>query len=179
MAACFLFRIKPVQPGLGVLLVFMALISFNNAKAQVADVYINAGVSYSTFLRKGDIHIDRSTFVPEVGAGLSFFINDAQLWRIKAEFKYNGKGFTSKFPKYEFKFAFWGIELNALAEYPISPNLDLEGGLGVYFYESDGANHKAFAGTFGFSKSSSCGNYDVLYGRFDYDIATVAFLMLN
>ncbi len=46
---------------------------------------------------------------------------------------------------------------------------------GNIFFRSNGANHKAFAGTFGFSDRSACGSNDVFYGRFDYEIAKVVF----
>lgn len=50
---------------------------------------------------------------------------------------------------------------------------------GKVFFRSDGANHKAFAGTFGFSASNNCGKFDVFYGRFDYNISNVNFTLLN
>lgn len=50
---------------------------------------------------------------------------------------------------------------------------------GSVFFRSDGADHKAFAGTFGFSANNDCGKHDVFYGRFDYDVAKVNFILLN
>ncbi|NEN22746.1 hypothetical protein G3O08_04400 [Cryomorpha ignava] len=50
---------------------------------------------------------------------------------------------------------------------------------GKVFFRSDGSDHKAFAGTFGFSASNDCGRYDVFYGRFDYDVTQVNFISLN
>lgn len=50
---------------------------------------------------------------------------------------------------------------------------------GNLFFRSDGSDHKAFAGTFGFSANNECGKYDVFYGRFDYDVAKVNFISLN
>lgn len=50
---------------------------------------------------------------------------------------------------------------------------------GKIFFRSGGSDHNAFAGTFGFSANSNCGKQDALYGRFDYNIATVSFISLN
>ncbi len=116
------------------------------AKAQLADVYIRGGGSYTYFLRSGEIQIDKNKFAPQFGVGLSFYINEEKLWKLKSEFNYAGRGYTTNYPNSEFNFLATGIELAVLAEYPISQKLNLEAGFGAYFYEvflfENGVNKK-------------------------------------
>lgn len=107
-----------------------------SAKAQVADVYLQGGVSHTTFLRKGDIQIDKSLLSPILGAGLSFYINDKQLWKVKTEIQYLSRDYKTYYPHSEFRYRTWGIEINALAEYPFSDRFSAEAGIGVYLYGS-------------------------------------------
>ena len=66
-------------------------------------------------------------------------------------------------------------DLQSNGESLILCDTGLQNQIGNIFFRSDGANHKAFAGTFGFSDRSACGSNDVFYGRFDYEIAKVVF----
>ena len=118
----------------GLVLFFFALTSIVNA--QVADVYLKGGGSYTIFLRSDEIQIDKIKLMSQFGAGLSFYLNDEKLWKLKTEFNYAGRGYTTNYPNSEFDFLTMGLELNVLAEYSISEKLYFEGGFGTYFYDT-------------------------------------------
>jgi len=106
-----------------------------SVSAQVADVYIQVGASYTAFLRKSNIKIDNGLLSPQVGAGLSFYLNNERLWKIKAELKSSGRYYDTSYPESEFHFRTFGLEINSLAEYTFSEKIGFEAGLGVYFYQ--------------------------------------------
>lgn len=131
----FFLRIKSTYIGCWMLLSICVFGVLHSVNAQVADVYLQIGSSYTAFLRKGDIQIGKSLLSPELAAGLSFYVNDKQLLKIKSEFKYSGRNYNTTFPQTEFQFRAWGLQVNALAEYPLSEKLNSEAGIGVYFYQ--------------------------------------------
>lgn len=132
----FFLRIKAAYVVCWILLATSVFFIPKFTNAQLADVYLNVGGSYTVFLRKGDIQVGKSILSPEMGVGLSFYINDKQNWKIKSEFKYSGRNYNTTFPQTEFQFRAWGLQLNGLAEYPFSQKFSGEAGIGVYFYQT-------------------------------------------
>ena len=130
----FSFRKNAAYAGMLLLLVIASLGMAKSAKAQVSDVYLYGGATHTIFLRKGDIQIDKTMFSPTFGLGLSFYMDEKQVWKIKTEIQYLGRDYNTYYPQSEFRFRSWGIVVNALAEYPLSEKLSLEAGIGVYLY---------------------------------------------
>src|SRR5690606_22097514 len=71
----------------------------------------------------------------KIGAGLSFYLNEEQLWKLKAEILSSGRYYNISFPESKFYFRAIGLEFNCISEYAFSEKFSLEAGLGVYFYK--------------------------------------------
>lgn len=111
------------------------IFNVSSVRAQIADVYLGAAATYTVFLNKGDIKIDKSLIVPQITGGISIYLNSAQRLKINGEIAFAGRYFNTNLSNSTFEFRTLGFRFNTLVSYPISEKLELEGGMGIYLYK--------------------------------------------
>ncbi len=106
------------------------------ASAQVSKVYFQLNGTYNTFVNTAEFEIDKHRFLPEIDAGIGFWIGTEKLWQLNYETGFEMRGFVKEYPFVRSEYNFLTFTNKVLLDYTINPKLRVEGGLGIDFYQS-------------------------------------------
>jgi len=106
------------------------------ASAQVSKVYVQLTGTYNTFVNTSEFEIDKHKFLPGIHTGIGFYLGEAQIWKLNWETGFEVRGFIKEYPFVKSNYTFISFTNKILLEFPITPRLNAEGGLGLDFYQS-------------------------------------------